>query len=110
MRTAKRIKENAGISKLAVKDSDFMRRFDKCIGKTTDCWLWCGYTLETGYGVIHYMGQVLMAHRISFLLSKGDLPVKKIVAHSCRNRSCVNPDHLMLATKREVFYLSMVKN
>ncbi len=39
-----------------------------------------------------------MAHRIFYTLFKGDVPEDMALDHLCRNRRCVNPDHLEIVT------------
>lgn len=36
------------------------------------------------------------AHRLSFLLNKGEIPDDKMVLHTCDNPRCINPEHLVL--------------
>jgi hypothetical protein len=40
-------------------------------------------------------------HRVMAPLFTGCIPGKKQVDHTCRNRLCVNPDHLEIVTHRE---------
>jgi hypothetical protein len=65
----------------------------------TGCWLWRGQVSNTGYGRIKLPdreGRLLMqsAHRASYELFVGEIPVDKKLVHVCSNRLCVNPDHL----------------
>jgi hypothetical protein len=59
------------------------------------CWLWTGGTNGT-YGKIRN----LYAHRVSYELSKGQIPAGLQIDHLCRNTVCVNPDHLEAVTGR----------
>lgn len=53
------------------------------------CWRWAG-TLSLGYGTF----RGFRAHRISWELLRGTIPHGLTIDHLCRNKSCVNPDHL----------------
>jgi hypothetical protein len=66
-------------------------------GVPNGCWLWTGPKASNGYGRIAH----IWAHRFAYELSVGPIPAGLVIDHLCRNRSCVNPDHLEPVTYRE---------
>lgn len=64
----------------------------------TGCWMWMGVITPSGYAQTtvwdgtRNMG--LTAHRVVYVEAKGDVPTGFHIDHLCRNRWCVNPDHL----------------
>lgn len=67
----------------------------------TGCWIWSGVT-RGGYGRFK-VGSVglLSAHRASYEFHVGPIPENLVLDHLCRNRACINPDHLEPVTLAE---------
>lgn len=75
-------------------------RFWAYVEKTETCWVWKGGLSATGYGQFHYEGRNWRVHRYSYTLLVGPITDGLVLDHLCRNRACVNPDHLEAVSNR----------
>ena len=70
------------------------------------CWLWISNTTDRGYGLFNLYDVVLRkwtivyAHRFSYEMYKGFIPIGLEVDHLCRVTCCVNPFHLEAVTHK----------
>ncbi len=75
------------------------------------CWLWDGAVSAKGYGRCgdSYRHSVA-AHRVSYVLYRGDLDGKSWVLHRCDTPSCVNPEHLYLGDGQDNYDDMVLRN
>jgi hypothetical protein len=77
-------------------------RFWSQVAKLDGCWSWTGSLTGKGYGSFSATGRrTVSAHQFSYLDVVGEIPEGTELDHLCRNRACVNPDHLEPVTHRE---------
>lgn len=65
------------------------------VTKTDSCWLWTG-GMSSGYPCINWDGKSTTVQRIVYMLKTGEDPGKKFVRATCKNKLCMNPEHLEL--------------
>lgn len=76
----------------------FLNKFKKI---ESTCWQWQAFKDGDGYGKFYFEKKSVRAHRFSYELYKGKIPEGLQIDHLCRNRACVNPDHLEVVTSKE---------
>lgn len=78
--------------------------FMSCVKKDakTGCWNWIGSIHKsTRYARLRWHGKDTHGHRVSYELFNGEIPKGLQIDHLCRNRQCVNPEHLEAVTRYE---------
>ena len=79
------------------------------------CWTWRGARHRQGYGMVGgyrlATGEKLMmtVHRLLLKIKLGRDPGTKDSVHTCGNMCCLNPDHLIEGTAREILELRVAR-
>lgn len=84
-------------------------------GYKTPCWIWTALLSRDGYGLAKRGGHRIVAHRLIWEESGREIPGDGYeLDHLCKQRSCVNPDHLevvtILVNRRRASYCRMDEN
>ncbi len=80
---------------------------EKWIGDDNGCWNWTAGLDKDGYAQFKFEGKTWQAHRWAWVQVFG--PITQVdeegrpyeLDHRCRNRTCVNPEHLRLLSHAE---------
>lgn len=70
-------------------------------GVIKTCVVWQGAIDVDGYGRLSVGNKWKQAHRIEWERAYGPIPSHLQVDHICRNRACININHLELVTRKE---------
>lgn len=77
------------------------------IGESDDCWPWQACTCGHGKAQLNYGrfgvggGRTMTAHRVAYLLTRGEVDDGLFVCHECDYPPCCNPAHLFEGTGKE---------
>jgi HNH endonuclease len=75
-------------------------RFWSKVERGEGCWLWVGPLHPAGYGRFRLDGQNHPAHRVACEWANGAISHGQHLHHTCGNRACVRPAHLVPLTER----------
>lgn len=81
-------------------DPRLARRLWAKVDASGDCWQWTASVNPKGYGRFNVSGRSQLAHRVVWAVLVGPIPTDTETDHLCRNRGCVNPDHLEMVSSR----------
>ena len=87
-----------GNERYATPEEAFEARTEPIVGDPAHI-IWTGALDGRGYGRLYVNGRVARAHRYAWEREHGPIPDGMEVDHMCWERSCVNPEHLRLATR-----------
>lgn len=81
-------------------------RFHTKYEQAEGCWLWRAGHYKNGYGqfmLYRYPDSQVntQAHRVAYVVWKGNIPRGRVVMHTCDVPACVNPAHLQLGDQAD---------
>ncbi len=85
---------------LRIQGDDDARFAEKYVVSDAGCWIWTAEINVQGYGRFsdHDLHRTVLAHRWAFERYRYEIPAGLDIDHLCRERACVNPQHLQPVT------------
>lgn len=65
------------------------------------CWVWKGFTKPSGHGLTTWNAKPIHAHRLAWLLKRGEIAPDLCINHKCHNPGCCNPNHMYVGTREQ---------
>lgn len=79
--------------------------------RPSGCVEWAGPLYPNGYGRFTLRGRECLAHRKAVELHIGaPVAISLVVMHTCDNKKCVSPEHLVTGTQRDNVHDALRKN
>lgn len=79
-------------------------------GFSSECMIWVGCSLPSGYGKLRFQKADWLAHRLAHAAFNGAIPEGYQVDHLCEQKDCCNPDHLEAVTPQTNTVRALVAN
>ena len=72
------------------------------LDQSTGCLVWSGRkSAISGYAVMSHCGAEYYVHRLAWEDQRSPIPKGMCIDHLCRNRACINVDHMEVVTRGE---------